>query len=103
MSSITNLATTAALNSKINEIKNKIPNNTNLATATVLSAVENKIPDHNKYITTLEFNRLTVENFTATLRQANLATKGDFADFVKKRDFNKKIKNLNKKVTCNKS
>ena len=99
MSSITNLATTAALNSKINEVKNKIPNNTNLATATVPSAVENKIPDHNKYITTLEFHRLTVENFTARLRQANLATKGDFADFVKKKDFNKKLKNLNKKVT----
>ena len=41
--SISNLATTTtALNAKINEIQNKIPNNTNLANTTALSAVENK-------------------------------------------------------------
>ena len=42
--SITNLATTAALNAKINKVKNKIPNITNLATTTTtLTAVENKM------------------------------------------------------------
>ena len=43
-SSITNLATTAALNAKINKVKNKIPSITNLATTIALTAVENKIP-----------------------------------------------------------
>ena len=52
---ITNLATATVLNAKINEVKNKIPNITNLATTTAaLTAVENKIPDHSKYITTAE-------------------------------------------------
>ena len=41
-----------------------------------------------KYITTPEFNKLTVENFTARLKQSNLATKGDIANFVKKTNFN---------------
>ena len=45
MTIIINLATTAALNTKINEVKGKIPNITNLASATVLTAVENKIPN----------------------------------------------------------
>ena len=41
--SITNLATTAAFNAKINEAKTKIPNITNLATTTTaLAAVEIK-------------------------------------------------------------
>ena len=43
MTSITNLATTAALNAKINEVKGEIPNITKLASTTALTAVENKI------------------------------------------------------------
>ena len=43
-----------------------------------ISEVENKIPNHDKYITTPEFNNLTVENFPAILKQANLVTKTDF-------------------------
>ena len=35
--------------------------------------------------------------------QANFATKGNIGDFVKKTDFDDKLKNLNKKVTSNKS
>ena len=58
---LTNLATITALNAKINEIKNKISNITNLATNTALTSVETKIPDHSKYITTSEFNKLTAE------------------------------------------
>ena len=50
--STTSLAATTALNEKINDIKSKIPNITNLATISALTAVENKIPDHSKYITT---------------------------------------------------
>ena len=61
-----------------------------------------KITDHchsNKYITTQEFSRLTVENFEVRLAQARLANKADIADFVKKTDFGDKLETLNRKVT----
>ena len=45
---------------------------------TKINEVENKITNHDKYITTLEFNKLTAENVTARLKQANLVTKTDF-------------------------
>ena len=44
---ITNLATNAALNAKINEIKNQVLSITNVATTTALTSVENKIPNVN--------------------------------------------------------
>ena len=37
--------------------------------------------DHDNYITTQEFNKLTRDNFTARFAQANLASKNDIADF----------------------
>ena len=117
--SIINLATTTALNAKINEVKNKIPDISNLATTIALIVVENKIPnvsnlvkktdyntkfsetenkittdlDHDKYITTQEFNKLTSEKLK--LKQTNLVSKNDTADFVKKADFDDKLKKLN--------
>ena len=97
--SITNLATIDALIAKISEVKMKLPNITNLATPAVVTTVENKIPDRSKYTTT----KLTAENFTARLKQAILANKGDIADFVINTDFDNKPKKLNKKVTSNKS
>ena len=42
---------------------------------------------HDKYITTPEFNELTAENFATRLGQANLASKSDITNFVKKTDF----------------
>ena len=43
-----------------------MPSINNLATtAAALTAVENKVADHSKCITTPEFNKLTGENFTA--------------------------------------
>ena len=39
------------------------------------------------------------ENFTARSTQANLASKNDIVDFVKKTDFDDKLRNVNKKVT----
>ena len=42
---------------------------------TKINKVENKIPNHDKYITTPEFSKLTVESFAARLKQANLTTK----------------------------
>ena len=46
---------------------------------TKISDIKQKITyhDHDKYITTLEFNMLTAENFAARLAQANLAGKSD--------------------------
>ena len=71
---ITNLTTIAALDDKINEVKNKITNITNLAINNALSVFKNKILNHSKYITTLRF--------TPKLKQANLTPKSDIADFV---------------------
>ena len=48
---------------------------------------ENEITDHdysNKYTTTPEFKKLTREVFAASLIQANLASKTNIANFVKK-------------------
>ena len=57
-----------------------------------------KIPDHKKYITTQEFNKLATENFER-LKQANLASKNDISCSVKKTDFDAKlINNTNKTI-----
>ena len=112
-------------NAKIKNIEDKIPDITNLATVAALTAVEDKIPnvsnlvkkteyntkisdienkittdhDHDKYITTQEFNKLTSENFTARLKQANLASKSDIFNFVKKTDLNKsELNKLSEKI-----
>ena len=75
---------------KLTELENKIPNVSSLATKTALTAVENKIPsvsnlvkktdyntkvteiekkltdhNHDKYITTPEFNTLAADVFNA--------------------------------------
>ena len=97
------LVTNSSLNAKINEVKNKVPSITNLTTTTALTAVENKIFDHSKYITTPEFNKLTTETFTTRLTQANFAIKGDIVYFVKKTHFDDRFKTLNMKVNSNKS
>ena len=67
---ITNLATTTALPA----VENKILNLSNLVNKTdcntKISEIENKIAtdhDHDKYVTTQEFNKLTAESFTARL------------------------------------
>ena len=93
------------LNAKVTEIESEICSITGLATNSVLAVVENKITkhdakksgiekkvtdhDHDKYITTSEFNKLTTENFKARLGQENLVTKTDFDE---------KLKSLCKKV-----
>ena len=49
-------------------------------------------------------NVLLFKNFTARLAQTNLARKSDIANFVKRTDFDGKLKQkLNKKVTSNKT
>ena len=54
-----------------------------------------KITDdnHDKYITTAEFNELTTENFKARLAEADLVTKTDF---------DTKLQDISKKITSNK-
>ena len=89
---ITNMATKNNLNAKTEEFKGEIPSIPNLTTKTALNAVQSEIPsfsnllkktdynikvneieikitdlDHNKYIITLEFNKLTSKNFAARL------------------------------------
>ena len=69
---------------------------------TALTAIENKTPDHSKYITTPEFNRLTPGRFSARIAQANFTSQNDIANFVKKTNFDDKQQNLNKKIITNK-
>ena len=64
---------------------------------------ENKITtDHDKYITTQEFNKLISESFIARLAQVNLSSKNDITALVKKTGFDDKLKNINKRITSNK-
>ena len=55
---------------------------------TKINEAENKISDHDhdKYITTPEFIKLKAENNVARLAQANLASKSDVVNLVKKTD-----------------
>ena len=55
---------------------------------TKVGEVENKIPDHAKYITTPEFNKFVIENFSARLKQANSMNKTAFDNKLVK--FNRK-------------
>ena len=63
---------------------------------TKITETEKKLTDrnHDKYITTSEFNKLTAEVFDARLAQANL---------VAKTDYDTKLKSVNRKITSNKT
>ena len=112
-------ATNFVKKTKLAELQNKIPDVSSLATKTVLTAVENKIPsvsclvqktdydtkitetekeltdhNHDKYITTPEFNTLADDVFNARLAKANLITKTDF---------DAKLSSLNRKIAANES
>ena len=100
--SITDLATTAALNAKVKEVKGKIPSITDIATTTVLTVVENKMANISNLVKKTDYNRkisknenkitidhdhdkyITSQEFTARLAQANLGSKSDITNFVKK-------------------
>ena len=124
---ITNVAANASLNVKINQVKGEIPSISNLATNATLTTVENKTPnvsnlvkkpdyntkrnerektitdhDHSKkYITTPEFNKLTAENVAARLKQANLASERDSANFLNRTDVDNKLLSFNKIISSN--
>ena len=72
---------------------------------THINETEKKITDydHDKYITTQEFYKLTSENFAVRLAQANLSSKNDVASFLKMTDFDDKLKHFIKNVTLNKT
>ena len=76
-------------------VENKIADTSNLVKKTDCNTkiieIEKKLPDHNhnKYITTTEFNKLATDKFNARIVQANLVKKTDFDD--KRTDFNRKI------------
>ena len=63
---------------------------------TKVTEIENKLNNHNhdKYITTPEFNTLAADIFNARLTQANL---------INKKDFDAKLSSLNGKIIGNKS
>ena len=75
-----------------------IPDNSILVTTFVLNTkineVENKVPDDAKYVTTQEFNNLTADNFKERLKQVNLVSKTDFAN---------KLISFDRKITSNKT
>ena len=98
-------------NTKITEIENKMQDVSSLATKTLLTIVENKIPDvsnlvkktdyntktteienklnnhnHDKYITTPEFNTLVADVFNARLARANLVAKENVDNAVSSLD-----------------
>ena len=100
-------------NTKITEIEGKIPDISDLATKPALTTVENKIPsitglvektdyntkianienklnnhNHDKYVSTSEFNTLAANVFNARLAEANLIAKTDFD--AKLSSFNRK-------------
>ena len=93
---ITDLATKTVLTT----IENKIPDVSSLVKKTdyntKITEIENKLNNHNhdKYITTPEFNTLAADVFNARLARAKL---------VPKTDFDAKLSNLNKRVTTNKT
>ena len=59
--------------------------------------------NHDKYITTPEFKKFTAEVFAAKLKQGNLASKSDIANFVNKIDFDNKLLSFNKRINSNKT
>ena len=107
-------------NAKVTEIEGKIPIISGLATNSALTAVENKIldvsslvkqtdynikiseienkvnePNHDKYITTPEFNIMAADVFKARLAAQT--------DLIRKPDFDLKLKGVSVRVTKNKT
>ena len=85
---ISNLATKTGFAT----VENKIPNVSNLVKKTdydtKVTEIENKLNnhDHDKYITTPEFNTLAADVFNARLLRANLVSKTIFDNTVSSLD-----------------
>ena len=48
-------------------------------------------------------NKLTAKNFDARLKQANLASKSDIANFKKKRELDNELLSFDKRINSNKT
>ena len=89
-----------ATNSALTAVENKILDVSSLVKktdyGTKISAVENEVSDHNhdKYITTPEFNFLAAGVFNARLAQSDLVTKTDF---------DIKLQDISRRITSNKA
>ena len=105
---------------KVSEIERKTPSITGLATNSELTAIDNKMPDvnglikktdydtkisetekkitdhdHDKYVTTPEFNTMTASTFNTRLAAQ--------ADLIRKPEFCAKLKDISDRVTKNKT
>ena len=83
----------ATVENRIRDVSNLV-NKTDYNTK--VTEIKKKFTDHNhdKYITTPEFNKLAADVFNARLVQANLITKTDF---------DSKLSNLKRKIAANKT
>ena len=113
---VTSLVKKADFNAKVTEIESKIPSISGLATSSALTAAENKIPDvsslvkktdyntkiseiennvydhnHDKCITTPEFNTMAEDVFKARLAEQT--------DLIMKPDFDFRLKEISDRVT----
>ena len=107
-------------NTKVTEMEGKIPDVSSLVTKSALTIVENKIPDvsslvkkidyntkiseienkvnnhnHDKYITTSEFNTMAADVFKARLAAQT--------DLIRKPDFDSRLKKISDRVAKNKT
>ena len=95
--SITGLAT----NSELTAVENNIPNVSSLVKKTdyntKISEIENKVNDHNhdKCVTTPEFNTMAASTFNARLAAQT--------DSIRKPEFDAKLKGIRDRVTKNKT
>ena len=92
-------------NTKISEIEGKIPSITGLATISALTAVESKIPNISKLAKKTDYNTKVTEidkkitDHTAEFNKLKLAQR----DLITKTDFDKKLRNYNKKIVSSKT
>ena len=90
-----------ATNTALTAVENKIRDVSSLVKKTdyntKISEIENKVNDHNhdKYITTPEFNTMAADIFKATLAAQT--------DLIRKPDFDSKLKGISDRVTKSKT
>ena len=111
---MTNLATNASLDAKINEVKGVIPSLTNLATTAAFTTVENKIPNvsdlgknnkkkqtdydakikdtKNKYFTTSDYNKFINNIFNEKIKAKFLVNESDLTEKIKTLETKEEIK-----------
>ena len=87
---------------KVNAIDNsKLVKKANYDTK--IKGIEDKFPNHDKYITIPEFKKLTKENFDERSKQANLVSKYNIDNFILKTDFDNKLRKISSQIALNKT